>query len=133
MIVVLDVVTLVLLFFAAMEDFKSMQVRNLYPALFLFSSLVRVALTRPPLPLAVVSPLLLFVVLYVFWHFGGLGGADVKVLTAMAIGDAIGVWVTILVACFVFAGYSLALRKTRVPLPFVPAIFVAALLGFWLW
>ena len=133
MIVVLDVATLGLLLFAALEDFKSMQVRNVYPALFFFSSLVRVALTRPPFPMAVLSPLLLFGVLYVFWYFGGIGGADVKILSAMAIGDAMGIWFTLVVACVVFICYSLLLRKTRQPLPFIPAVVVGALGGLWFW
>jgi len=133
MVVVLDVATLGLLLFAALEDFKSMQVRNVYPALFFFSSLVRVALTRPPFPMAILSPLLLFVVLYVFWYFGGIGGADVKILSALAVGDAVGIWFTLVVACFVFIGYSLILRKTRQPLPFIPAVVVGALGGLFFW
>jgi len=133
MVVVLDVVTLGLLFFAAVEDFKNMQVRNVYPALFLFSSLIRVALTRPPFPMAVLSPVLLFVVLYVFWYFGGIGGADVKILSAMAVGDAMGIWVTLVVACTVFICYSLVLRKTQQPLPFIPAVVVGALGGLFFW
>jgi len=133
MIVVLDVATLGLLLFAALEDFKSMQVRNVYPALFFFSSLVRVALTRPPFPMAILSPLLLFVVLYVFWYFGGIGGADVKILSALAVGDAMGIWFTLVVACVVFIGYSLVLRKTRQALPFIPAVVVGALGGLFFW
>jgi len=133
MVVVLDVATLGLLLFAALEDFKSMQVRNVYPALFFFSSLVRVALTRPPFPMAILSPLLLFGVLYVFWYFGGIGGADVKILSAMAVGDAVGIWVTLVVACVAFIGYSLILRKTRQPLPFIPAVVVGALGGLFFW
>ena len=133
MIVVLDVATLGLLLFAALEDFKSMQVRNVYPALFFFSSLVRVALTRPPFPMAILSPLLLFGVLYVFWYFGGIGGADVKILSALAVGDAMGIWFTLVVACVVFIGYSLVLRKTRQALPFIPAVVVGALGGLFFW
>jgi len=67
-----------------------------------------------------------FAVLYMFWHFKGLGGADVKILTSLAIGEGIGIWVIILFSCVIFMIYALILRKPRQALPFIPAIFIGA-------
>lgn len=116
------------LLFAAIEDIRGMQVRNAYPGFLLGLSLGRVALNRPPFVQVLTGAGLVFGVLYVFWHFGGIGGADVKILTALAVGDGMGIWVVLLVACAVFIAYALVLRRTRGALPFVPAIFVGYLL-----
>jgi Flp pilus assembly protein protease CpaA len=116
------------LLLAAIEDIRGMQVRNAYPGFLLSLSLGRVALSRPPFLQVLTGVGLVFGVLYVFWHFGGIGGADVKILTALAVGEGMGIWVVLLVACAVFIAYALVLRRTREALPFVPAICVGYLL-----
>ena len=63
-----------------------------------------------------------------FWHIKGLGGADVKILTSLAIGEGIGIWVIILFSCVVFMIYALILRKSRQALPFIPAVFIGFIL-----
>lgn len=116
------------LFCAALEDIRGMQVRNAYPGLLFLLSLVRVAVERPPFLLAIMHVLVLFVVLYAFWHFNGIGGADVKILSAMALGEGMGIWAILLVSCLVFITYALILRAPRQALPFIPAVFVGALI-----
>jgi len=125
---VLDALVLVVLFFAALEDRRGMQVRNAYPGVLLLVSLARVAVERPQFLLAITHTVVLFAVLYMFWRFNGIGGADVKILSAMALGQGIGIWVVLLLSCAVFIIYALVLRKPREALPFVPAVFVGALL-----
>jgi len=90
--VLLDVLMLGVLFFAALEDVRGMQVRNAFPGILLLISLARVAVERPPLLLTITHAAVLFAVLYVFWHFNGIGGADVKILSAMALGHGMGIW-----------------------------------------
>ncbi len=70
----------------------------------------------------------MFAVLFLFWHCKGIGGADVKILSALAVAEGIGVWVIMLIACVVFLTYVLVLKKPKQSLPFVPAIFVGAVL-----
>lgn len=123
----LDVLALGVLLFAALEDVRGMQVRNAFPGILLLISLARVAVERPPFLLAITHTVILFAVLYVFWYFNGIGGADVKILSAMALGQGIGIWVVLLLACAVFIIYALVLRKPREALPFVPAVFLGAL------
>ncbi len=123
----LDVLALGVLFFAALEDVRGMQVRNAFPGLLLLVSLARVVIERPPFLLVVTHTAILFVVLYVFWHFNGIGGADVKILSAMALGQGPDIWIVLLLACLIFIIYALVLRKPREALPFVPAIFLGAL------
>jgi len=125
--VLLDVLMLGVLFFAALEDVRGMQVRNAFPGILLLISLARVAVERPPLLLTITHAAVLFAVLYVFWHFNGIGGADVKILSAMALGQGMGIWAVLLLACAVFIIYALVLRKPREALPFVPAVFLGAL------
>jgi Flp pilus assembly protein protease CpaA len=103
-----------------------MEVKNAYPLLLLFLSIIQVIINRPDLGLLILNTLLVFAVLYTFWHFKGMGGADVKTLTALSVGAWIDIWWIILFSCFVFIVYALILRKPRQALPFVPAIFVGA-------
>ena len=123
---ILLVFNLVILGFAALEDIRKMEIRNVYPLLLLFLSVLRVVIHRPPLSFLILNTLLVFAVLYMFWHFKGLGGADVKILTSLAIGEGIGIWVIILFSCVIFMIYALILRKPRQALPFIPAIFIGA-------
>jgi len=126
---ILTLLTLVTLLFAALEDIRKMEIKNVYPLLLLFLSLIRAVIERPSLDFLILNTLLAFAVLYIFWHFKGLGGADVKILTTLAIGEGIGVWVILLFSCAVFILYALILRKSRQVLPFVPAIFIGVLLN----
>ncbi len=106
-----------------------MEVSDAYPLTLLFLSAMRAWTGQTALwPLAL-NVSLVFIVLYLFWRSGGIGGADVKILAALAVGEGVRIWVVLLFACAVFVLYALALRKTRQALPFVPAIFVGALLS----
>jgi len=118
--------TLVVLLFAALEDMRKMEVKNAYPLLLLFLSVTRTVIERPPLDFLILNTLLVFAILYMFWYIKGLGGADVKILTSLAIGEGIGIWVIILFSCVIFMIYALILRKPRQALPFIPAIFIGA-------
>ena len=129
---ILTLVTVVILLFATIEDIRKMEVKNVYPLLILFLSIMRAVFEEPPLYFLILNTLLAFAVLYAFWHFKGLGGADVKILTALAIGEGIGIWVIILFSCVIFILYALVLRKPRQALPFVPAIFIGAILELFL-
>ena len=129
---ILLVFNLLVLGFAALEDMRKMEVKNTYPLLLLFLSVSRTVIERPPLDFLILNTLLVFAILYTFWHFKGLGGADVKILTALAIGEGIGIWVIILFSCMVFILYALVLRKPRQALPFVPAIFIGVILELFL-
>ena len=125
---ILLVFNLVILGFAALEDIRKMEIRNVYPLLLLFLSVLRAVIERLPLGFLILNTLLVFAVLYMFWHFKGLGGADVKILTSLAIGEGIGIWVIILFSCVVFMIYALILRKPRQVLPFIPAVFIGFIL-----
>ena len=125
---ILLVFNLVILGFAALEDIRKMEIRNVYPLLLLFLSVLRVVIHRPPLSFLILNTLLVFAILYMFWHIKGLGGADVKILTSLAIGEGIGIWVIILFSCVVFMIYALILRKPRQVLPFIPAVFIGFIL-----
>lgn len=106
-----------------------MEVRDAYPLTLLFLSAIRVWAGQPAFWPLMLNVSLVFAVLYLFWRSGGIGGADVKILTALAIGEGVRIWVILLFACIMFVSYALALRKTRRELPFVPAIFAGALLS----
>lgn len=125
----LILISLLVLFLAALEDVRKMEVKDAYPLTLLFLSVMRAWVGQTALWPLVLNVSLVFAVLYLFWRNGGIGGADVKILTTLAIGEGVRIWVVLLVACVVFVLYSLALRKTRQELPFVPAIFVGALLS----
>lgn len=126
---ILTLAMVVILLFAAIEDIRKMEVKNVYPLLLLFLAIIRVIIERPDYSFLILNTMLVFAVLYAFWHIKGLGGADVKILTTLAIGEGIGIWVIILFSCVVFILYVLVLRKPRQALPFVPAIVIGVVLN----
>ncbi|MGB9809677.1 MAG: prepilin peptidase, partial [Caldanaerobacter sp.] len=81
----IKILILIILFFAAVEDIKKMEVGHIYPASILVLSFVNFFL-KPYILLKfyLLNSLLLFAVLFLFWLLGGIGGGDVKILTALS-------------------------------------------------
>ncbi|WP_284680320.1 prepilin peptidase [Aceticella autotrophica] len=75
---------------------------------------------------------LVFAVLFLFWLLGGIGGGDVKVLTALSFYAGFKIWDILLFSSVVFLLYSLILRKFKTKLPFMPALFVGTLVGLFI-
>lgn len=75
------------------------------------------------------NSLLVFAVLFLFWLLGGIGGGDVKVLTALSFYAGFRMWDILLFSSLIFLLYSLILRKFRTKLPFMPALFAGTLVG----
>ncbi|WP_072969356.1 prepilin peptidase [Thermoanaerobacter uzonensis] len=76
--------------------------------------------------------LLVFTVLFLFWLLGGIGGGDVKILTALFFYAGFKIWDILLWASVIFIFYSLILRKFRTKLPFMPAVFAGTLVGLFI-
>lgn len=127
----IKILILIILFFAAVEDIKKMEVGYIYPASILALSFVNFFL-KPYISLKfyLFNSLLVFAVLFLFWLLGGIGGGDVKVLTALSFYAGFKIWNILLWASMIFIFYSLILRKFRTKLPFMPAVFAGALLSF---
>jgi prepilin signal peptidase PulO-like enzyme (type II secretory pathway) len=65
-----------------------------------------------------------------FW--GGIGGGDVKVLTALSFYAGFRIWDILLFSSTIFLLYSLVLLKFKTKLPFIPALFIGALVGLFM-
>jgi Flp pilus assembly protein protease CpaA len=76
------------------------------------------------------NSLLIFIVLFLFWLLGGIGGGDVKVLTALSFYAGFKIWDILLFSSLIFLLYSLALRKFKAKIPFMPAVVAGTLLSF---
>ncbi|MGI1692062.1 prepilin peptidase [Thermoanaerobacter uzonensis] len=76
------------------------------------------------------NSLLVFAVFFLFWLLGGIGGGDVKVLTALSLYAGFKIWSILLFSSVVFLLYSLILRNFRTKLPFMPALFVGTIISF---
>lgn len=115
---------LIILFFAAVEDIKKMEVGYIYTASILILSFVNFFL-KPYINLKfyLLNSLLVFAVLFLFWLLGGIGGGDVKVLTALSFYAGFRIWDILLFSCTIFLLYSLVLLKFKTKLPFMPAVF----------
>ncbi|MEW9082758.1 prepilin peptidase [Caldanaerobacter subterraneus] len=126
----IKILILIILFFAAVEDIKKMEVGHIYPASILALSFVNFFL-KPYISLKfyLLNSLLVFGVLFLFWLFGGIGGGDVKILTALSFYAGFKIWNILLFSSLIFFLYSLVLRKFKTKLPFIPAVAVGALVG----
>ncbi|KKC28832.1 prepilin peptidase [Caldanaerobacter subterraneus] len=126
----IKILILIILFFAAVEDIKKMEVGYIYPASILALSFVNFFL-KPYISLKfyLFNSFLVFAVLFLFWLLGGIGGGDVKVLTALSFYAGFRIWDILLFSSMIFLLYSLMLRKFKTKLPFMPAIFVGTIGG----
>lgn len=127
----IKILILIILFFATVEDIKKMEVGYIYPASILILSFINVLL-NPYINLnfMLLNSLLIFIVLFLFWLLGGIGGGDVKILTALAFYAGFKIWDILLFSSLIFLLYSLALRKFKAKIPFMPALFAGTLLSF---
>ncbi|ERM92507.1 peptidase A24 [Caldanaerobacter subterraneus subsp. yonseiensis KB-1] len=127
----IKILVLIILFFAAAEDIKKMEVGYIYPASILTLSFVNFFL-KPYINLKfyLLNSLLVFAVLFLFWLLGGMGGGDVKVLTALSFYAGFKIWDILLFSSIIFLLYSLVLLKFKTKLPFMPALFVGIIISF---
>ncbi|WP_460047976.1 prepilin peptidase [Thermoanaerobacter brockii] len=127
----MKILILLILFFAAVEDIKKMEVGYIYPASILILSFINVLL-NPYINLnfMLLNSLLIFIVLFLFWLLGGIGGGDVKVLTALSFYAGFRIWDILLFSSMIFLLYSFMLRKFKTRLPFMPAVVAGTLLSF---
>ncbi|KHO61878.1 peptidase A24 [Thermoanaerobacter sp. YS13] len=125
------ILILIILFFAAVEDIKKMEVGHIYPASIFALSFANFFL-KPYISLnfLLLNSLLVFGVLFLFWLLGGIGGGDVKVLTALSLYAGFKIWSILLFSSVVFLLYSLILCNFRTKLPFMPALFVGTIISF---
>jgi len=125
------ILILIILFFTAVEDMKKMEVGHIYPASILALSFVNFFL-KPYISLKfyLFNSLLVFAVLFLFWLLGGIGGGDVKVLTALSFYAGFRIWDILLFSSTIFLLYSLVLLKFKTKLPFMPAVAAGTLLSF---
>ncbi|MGI1691686.1 prepilin peptidase [Thermoanaerobacter uzonensis] len=126
----IKILILIILFFAAVEDIKKMEVGYIYSAFILALSFVNFFL-KPYISLKfyLFNSFLVFVVLFLFWLLGGIGGGDVKVLTALSFYAGFRIWDILLFSSVVFLLYSLILCKFKARLPFMPALFIGTIIG----
>jgi Flp pilus assembly protein protease CpaA len=126
----MKILILLILFFAAVEDIKKMEVGYIYPASILILSFINVLL-NPYINLnfMLLNSLLIFIVLFLFWLLGGIGGGDVKVLTALSFYAGFRIWDILLFSSMIFLLYSFMLRKFKTRLPFMPAVAAGTLVG----
>lgn len=126
----MKILILLILFFAAVEDIKKMEVGYIYPASILILSFVNFFL-KPYINLnfLLLNSLLVFAVLFLFWLLGGIGGGDVKVLTALSFYAGFRIWDILLFSSMIFLLYSFMLRKFKTRLPFMPAVAAGTLVG----
>jgi len=126
----IKILILIILFFAAVEDMKKMEVGHIYPASILALSFVNFFL-KPYISLKfyLLNSLLVFGVLFLFWLLGGIGGGDVKVLTALSFYAGFRIWDILLFSSTIFLLYSLVLLKFKTKLPFMPAVAAGTLVG----
>ncbi|AEM79740.1 prepilin peptidase [Thermoanaerobacter wiegelii] len=126
----IKIVILIILFFAAAEDIKKMEVGYIYPTSILILSFVNFFL-KPYMSLKfyLFNSLLVFAVLFLFWLLGGIGGGDVKVLTTLSFYAGFKIWVILLFSSIIFLVYSLILRKFKTRLPFIPAVAIGTLVS----
>lgn len=128
----MKILILILLFVAAVEDMKKMEVGNIYPASVFIISLANMFISPYTYTkLILLNALAVFAVLFAYWLVGAMGGADVKVLTALSLYAGFDIWKIILVSCVVFVIYSIALRRYRNKLPFMPAVFIGSMVVFY--
>ncbi|WP_273702580.1 A24 family peptidase [Thermoanaerobacter sp. A7A] len=128
----IKILILIILFFAAVEDIKKMEVGYIYPASILALSFVNFFL-KPYISLKfyLFNSFLVFAVLFLFWLLGGIGGGDVKVLTALSFYAGFRIWDILLFSSGIFLVYSLLLLKfKKKQLPFIPAVAAGTLLSF---
>ncbi|MDI3519675.1 MAG: leader peptidase (prepilin peptidase) / N-methyltransferase [Caldanaerobacter sp.] len=127
----IKILILIILFFATVEDIKKMEVGYIYTASILILSFVNFFL-KPYINLnfLLLNSLLVFAVLFLFWLLGGIGGGDVKILTALAFYAGFKIWDILLFSSLIFLLYSLALRKFKAKIPFMPAVVAGTLLSF---
>lgn len=127
----MKILILLILFFAAVEDIKKMEVGYIYPASILILSFINVLL-NPYINLnfMLLNSLLIFIVLFLFWLLGGIGGGDVKILTALAFYAGFKIWDILLFSSLIFLLYSLALRKFKAKIPFMPAVVAGTIISF---
>jgi len=127
----MKILILILLFIAAVEDMKKMEVGNIYPASVFIISLVNMFISPYTYTkLILLNALVVFAVLFAYWLVGAMGGADVKVLTALSLYTGFDIWKIILISCVFFVIYSIALRRYREKLPFMPAVFIGSMVVF---
>ncbi|SFE28514.1 Type IV leader peptidase family protein [Thermoanaerobacter thermohydrosulfuricus] len=127
----MKIMILILLFLAALEDIKRMEVMDIYPASIFIISIANI-FANPHLntKLVLINSLVVFMLLLVYWFLGAVGGADVKILTALSLFTGLDIWKLILVSSLVFVFYSLILRKFRDRIPFMPSVFIGSLIFF---
>ena len=127
----MKILILLILFFAAVEDIKKMEVGYIYPASILILFFVNFFL-KPYINLnfLLLNSLLVFAVLFLFWLLGGIGGGDVKILTALAFYAGFKIWDILLFSSLIFLLYSLALRKFKAKIPFMPAVVAGTIISF---
>ncbi|ABY92038.1 prepilin peptidase [Thermoanaerobacter sp. X514] len=127
----MKILILLILFFAAVEDIKKMEVGYIYPASILILSFINVLL-NPYINLnfMLLNSLLIFIVLFLFWLLGGIGGGDVKILTALSFYAGFRIWDILLFSSMIFLLYSLILCRFKAKLPFMPAVAAGTLLSF---
>lgn len=119
---VAHVLILVFLILAAVQDYKTREVSNWITVPLFLGGVVIIMVNLNPLPI-ILSMLLLF-----FWLWGGMGGADVKVLIGL-----LGLWSEAALAAFFLLGaWSLVLliRKKKESFPGLIAIAAGAGLTF---
>ena len=113
---------LVFLILAAIQDYKTREVSNWITVPLFLGGFTIIMVTLEPLSV-ILSTLLFF-----FWLWGGMGGADVKVLVAL-----LGLWSeAALVAFFLLGawGVVLLIRKNRESFPGLIAIATGTGLTF---
>lgn len=127
----IKILILIILFFATVEDIKKMEVGYIYTASILILSFVNFFL-KPYINLnfLLLNSLLVFAVLFLFWLLGGIGGGDVKILTALSFYAGFRIWDILLFSSMIFLLYSLILCRFKAKLPFMPALFAGTLLSF---
>jgi Flp pilus assembly protein protease CpaA len=126
----MKILILLILFFAAVEDIKKMEVGYIYPASILILFFVNFFL-KPYINLnfLLLNSLLVFAVLFLFWLLGGIGGGDVKILTALSFYAGFRIWDILLFSSMIFLLYSLILCRFKAKLPFMPAVVAGTLVG----
>jgi len=127
----IKILILIILFFATVEDIKKMEVGYIYTASILILSFVNFFL-KPYINLnfLLLNSLLVFAVLFLFWLLGGIGGGDVKILTALSFYAGFRIWDILLFSSMIFLLYSLILCRFKAKLPFMPAVAAGTLLSF---
>ncbi|WP_408643077.1 A24 family peptidase [Thermoanaerobacter mathranii] len=73
---------------------------------------------------------MVFIMLFLLWLFRGIGGGDVKILTALSFYAGFRIWDILLFSSIIFLLYSLVLLKFKTKLPFMPALFVGIIISF---